>query len=317
LDFSLLIHLGVIVAIYAILAVSLNLIMGVTGLFNLGLAAFYGIGAYTSAILAKAGVPWVPAMLAGVVLAGAVAFVIGIPTLRLVGDYLAVVTMGLGEIARAVFKNWLPVTRGPMGLPGIPHAALFGFKFDTPGKYLVLGIVCLGLVYLIGESLLRSPFGRVLKGIREDETAVQALGKDSYRFKMTILVIGSGMAGLAGSLFAHYITYIDPTSFVMWLTFFIFLIIMLGGLGNHLGAIAATAVFVTLREGLRFVQLPEALNPAALQQLLFGVLLIAATIFMPRGLIPERKPVYPTASAAGRPPRESAGRPKEQPHAQG
>jgi len=132
----------------------------------------------------------------------------------------------------------------------------------------------------------------VLKGIREDETATQALGKNAYAFKMAILVIGSGMAGLAGSLFAHYITYIDPSSFVMWLTFFIFLIIMLGGLGNHLGAIVATAVFVAFREGLRFVTLPAGLNPAALQQLLFGVLLIATTIFMPRGLIPERKVIY-------------------------
>jgi branched-chain amino acid transport system permease protein len=292
LELSLLVHLGVIITIYAILAISLNMIMGVTGLFNIGHAAFYGIGAYTSALLAKAGVPWFFSMLAGVLLAGLVAFVIGVPTLRLVGDYLAVVTMGLGEIARAVFKNWMPVTRGPMGLPGIPHASIFGFRFDSGEKYLVLSVVCLALVYVIGQSLLRSPFGRVLKGIREDDTAVQALGKNTYRFKMTILIIGSGMAGLGGSLFAHYITYIDPTSFVMWLTFFIFLIIMLGGLGNNLGAIVATVVFVAFREGLRFVSMPEWLNPAALQQLIFGVLLILATIFVPRGIIPERKITY-------------------------
>jgi branched-chain amino acid transport system permease protein len=292
LDLSLIIHLGVIIGIYAILAVSLNLIMGVAGLFNIGHAAFYGIGAYTSAILAKAGVPWFVAMLAGVLLAGFVAFIVGIPTLRLVGDYLAVVTMGLGEIARAVFTNWIDVTRGPMGLPGIPHASLFGFEFDTAPRYLLLTFISLAVIYLIGERILHSPFGRVLKGIREDEGAAQALGKNTYRFKMTILVVGSGMAGLAGSLFAHYITYIDPTSFVMWLTFFIFLIIMLGGLGNHLGAIVATVVFVALREGLRFVNLPAGLNPAALQQLLFGILLIITTIFIPRGLIPERKVLY-------------------------
>jgi branched-chain amino acid transport system permease protein len=231
-------------------------------------------------------------MLAGVLLAGLVAFLIGIPTLRLVGDYLAVVTMGLGEIARAVFKNWIPVTRGPMGLPGIPHASLFGLKFDTGGKFFILGLVCLVLIYIISQRILHSPFGRVLKGIREDETAAQALGKNTYHFKMVSLVAGCGMAGLAGSLFAHYITYIDPSSFVMWLTFFIILIIMLGGLGNNAGAIVAAAVFVFLREGLRFVSLPEWLNPAALQQLIFGLLLIAVTIFLPRGLIPERKITY-------------------------
>ena len=128
--------------------------------------------------------------------------------------------------------------------------------------------------------------------MREDETAVQALGKNAYRFKMIVFVVGCGMSGLAGSLFAHYITYIDPTSFVMWLSFFIILIIMLGGLGNNLGAIVATVVFVLFREGLRFVKLPEWLNPAALQQLIFGVLLVLATLFMPRGLIPESKIVY-------------------------
>jgi branched-chain amino acid transport system permease protein len=201
--------------------------------------------------------------------------------------------MGLGEIARAVFKNWISLTRGPMGLPGIPHASLFGLiEFDTAEKFLVLSFVCLVLVYIVSERLLHAPFGRVLKGIREDEAAVQALGKNVYRFKIWILIIGSAMGGLAGSLFAHYITFIDPSSFVMWQTFFIFLIIVLGGLGNNLGAVVVTMVFVALREGLRFVGLPDWLNPAALQQLIFGVLLIVATIFVPRGLIPERKVIY-------------------------
>jgi branched-chain amino acid transport system permease protein len=237
-------------------------------------------------------VPWVFGMLAGILLAGLMAFLIGIPTLRLVGDYLAVVTLGLAEIMRAVFKNWIPVTRGPMGLPGIPHAAIFGFRFDSAPKFLLLSVICLAIVFFIAERIIRSPFGRVLKGVREDETAAQALGKNTYRFKMIIFVVGCGMAGLAGSLYAHYISYIDPGSFVMWLTFFIILIIMLGGLGNNVGALVATAVFVLLREGLRFVELPAGLNPAALQQLIFGLLLIVVTIFMPRGLIPERKITY-------------------------
>ncbi len=272
-------------------------------MFNLGYAAFYGIGAYTSALLAKAGLPWILAMLAGVLLAGLVAFLIGIPTLRLVGDYLAVVTMGLGEIARAVFKNWIAVTRGPMGLPGLPHASQLGFQFNTAPRFLVLGVVCLALAYLFTQRLLHSPFGRVLKGIREDEAAVQALGKNAYRFKMWAFVIGSAQAGVAGSLFAHYVNFIDPGSFVMWLTFFILLIIVLGGLGNNLGAIVMTVAFVGLREGLRFVQLPVWLNAAALQQLVFGVVLIIATIFVPRGLIPERKVTYrkDTGRAESRP----------------
>jgi branched-chain amino acid transport system permease protein len=293
MQLGLIIHLLVIITIYGILAISLNLVVGATGLFNLGHAAFYGIGAYTSALLVKAGVPWLLAVWASMFLAGFIAFLVGIPSLRLVGDYLAVVTMGLGEISRAVFKNWISLTRGPMGLPGIPHASLFGLiEFDSAEKFLALGVICLLLVYIVAERLLSSPFGRVLKGIREDEIAVQALGKNVYRFKMWSLIIGSAMSGLAGSLFAHYITFIDPSSFVMWLTFFIFLIVVLGGLGNNLGAVAVTVVFVALREGLRFVSMPDWLNPAALQQLIFGVVLIVATIFVPRGLIPERKALY-------------------------
>ena len=299
LETGLIVHLLVVITIYGILALSLNLIIGMTGLFTMGHAAFFGIGAYASAILTKLGVPWFFSMLAGVVLAALVAFLIGIPTLRLVGDYLAVVTMGLGEIMRAIFKNWISVTRGPMGLPGIPHASIFGINFNTAEKFLILSTICLAIVFIIAELIIHSPFGRVLKGIREDETASQALGKNTYRFKMISFVVGCGMAGMAGSLYAHYINYIDPTSFVMWLTFFIILIIMLGGLGNNVGALAATTVFVLLREGLRFVKLPEGLNPAALQQLIFGLLLIAVTIFLPRGLIPERKVVYPRKSGGG------------------
>jgi branched-chain amino acid transport system permease protein len=291
-DPQLIVHLAVIICIYGILALSLNLIIGMTGLFTIGHAAFFGIGAYASAILTRVGIPWFFSMLTGVALASLLAFLIGLPTLRLVGDYLAIVTLGAAEIARAVFRNWIPVTRGPMGLPGIPDAAIFGIRFNTAEEYLGLGLVCLAVVFIISQRIVYSPFGRVLKGIREDESATQSLGKNTYRFKMVIFIVGCGMAGLAGSLYAHYIGFIDPTSFVMWLTFFIVLIIMLGGLGNNVGALVATVVFVLLREGLRFVELPERLNPAALQQLIFGLLLIVVTLFMPRGLMPERKITY-------------------------
>ncbi len=283
-------HLLVLITLYSILSISLNLAVGVTGLFNLGHAAFFGIGAYTSALLSMAGVPFWLALLAGVCMASLIALLIGLPTLRLVGDYLAVATMGLGEIARAVFKNWVSVTRGPMGLPGIPDASLFGFTFDSFVEFLGLSAVCLVIVYILMEALIRSPFGRVLKGIREDEMAVQALGKNPFWFKMWSLAISAGIAGLAGSLFAHYMGFIDPSSFGMWITFFILLIIMLGGLGNNLGAVVGAVIFVVVREGLRFVGLPPSIA-APLQQLLFGVLLIVMTIFAPRGLIPERKAV--------------------------
>jgi branched-chain amino acid transport system permease protein len=286
------VHLLVLITIYGILAISLNLMVGMAGLFNLGLAAFYGIGAYTSAILSRNfGVPVGLSLLAGVALSALIGFIIGLPTVKLVGDYLAVVTMGLGEITRAVFKNWVPVTRGPMGLPGIPHMSLFGFKLDTAPLFLAFSFVMIAISFIFVERIRLSPFGRVLRGVREDEMGAQALGKNTYWYKMIALVVGSGLAGLAGGLFAHYMSFIDPSSFVMWLTFFIFLAIMMGGLGNNLGAVVATGVLMVLREGLRFAGLPPAVA-APLQQLIFGILLIIMTIFAPRGLIPEQKPRY-------------------------
>ena len=280
-------HLLIIVTIYAILSISLNLMTGTTGLFVLGLAAFYGIGAYTSALLAKAGVPIIFCLLAGTLMSSLIAFLLGLPTLRLVGDYLAVVTMGLGEITRAVFKNWVDLTGGYMGLRKIPKIAFLGYELQGRLEYLIFAVIVLIVVYIVIQRLLNSPFGRVLRATREDEMAAQALGKNTFRFKLWAMCIGSGTAGLAGALFAHYINVISPADFVMWLTFFVLLIIMLGGLGNNLGAIVATALFVLGREGLRFVGLPPSIS-APLQQLIFGLLLIFATIYAPKGIIPER-----------------------------
>lgn len=282
-------HLVTLVAIYGILAVSLNLIMGITGLFDMGHAAFFGIGAYATAVLmVDFNLPWIPAMLASIVLSGLIAFIVGIPTLKLRGDYFAVVTMAVGEISRNVFRNWMEVTRGPLGIPNIPYIKLFGFEFKPGISFLLLAFVFLGIVLFISQKLIYSPFGRSLKGIREDEGAgVEALGKNSYRDKMFVFVIGSGLAGLAGSFFATYIGYIDPSTFTQMFNNYILLIILLGGKGNNLGAILGTILFVILREGVRFLGLPTSIA-APMQQWLFGLLLILVTLFTPRGLFPER-----------------------------
>jgi branched-chain amino acid transport system permease protein len=286
-------HLVTLVAIYGILAVSLNLIMGITGLFDMGHAAFFGIGAYTTAVLmVDFNLPWIPAMLASIALSGLIAFIVGIPTLKLRGDYFAVVTMAVGEISRNVFRNWMEVTRGPLGIPNIPYISLFGYEFKPGIPFLVLAMVFLGIVLFISQKLIYSPFGRSLKGIREDEGAgVEALGKNSYRDKMFVFIIGSGLAGLAGSFFATYIGYIDPSTFTQMFNNYILLIILLGGKGNNLGAILGTILFVILREGVRFLGLPTSIA-APMQQWLFGLLLILVTLFTPRGLFPERPQIW-------------------------
>lgn len=290
------IHLATLVAIYGILAVSLNLIMGITGLFDMGHAAFFGIGAYTTAILmVDYGLPWIPAMLGSLAMAGLVSWIIGIPTLKLRGDYFAVVTMAVGEITRSVFRNWMDVTRGPLGIPNIPYVNIFGLEIKQGVPFAILSYVVLAIVIFLAERLIFSPFGRSLKGIREDEGAgVEALGKNSYRNKMYIFIIGSALAGLAGSLFATYIGYIDPSTFTLMLTNFILLIILLGGKGNSIGAVVASVLFVVLREGVRFLGLPTSIA-APLQQWIFGLLLILVTLFAPRGLIPERTSIWPLA----------------------
>lgn len=294
----LIIHLATLVLIYGILAVSLNLIMGITGLFDMGHAGFFGIGAYTTAILmTDFNVPWIPAVLASILIAGLVAWVVGIPTLKLRGDYFAVVTMAAGEIARSVFSNWMDVTRGPLGIPNIPEISFLGISFSTGLPFLGLSLVLLIIVVFVSQRLIFSPYGRILKGIREDEGAgVEALGKNSYLNKVYIFIIGSGMAGLAGSLFATYIGYIDPSTFTLMLTNFILLIIILGGKGNSIGAVIATVLFVVLREGTRFIGLPTSIA-APLQQWIFGLLLVLVTIFAPRGIFPERTERWNTTSS--------------------
>ncbi len=279
-------HLLTLMAIYGVLAVSLNLVVGVTGLFNLGHAAFFGIGAYTSALLALAGVPYPLCLAAAVALPALAGALVGLPTLRLRGDYLAMATLGFGEITRAVFRNWVGLTRGPMGLPGIPHPALLGVVLDTPAAWVAAAFVALLLAWLVAELASRAPLGRLLRAIREDELAVQALGKNPEPFKLLALALGAGLAGLGGSLYAHYVEFVDPTPFTLGTTIFLFLLIVLGGLGNHAGSVLAAFVLLAARESLRFAGLPPSVS-APLQQLAFSVLLVALVIYRPWGLLPE------------------------------
>jgi branched-chain amino acid transport system permease protein len=279
-------HLLTVMAIYGILAVSLNLVVGVTGLFNLGHAAFFGIGAYASALLSLAGYPYPVCLATAILLPALAGILVGLPTLRLRGDYLAMATLGFGEITRAVFRNWVGLTRGPMGLPGIPHPTLFGLAIDSPGRWVVTAFAGLALAWLVAELVTRSPLGRVLRAIREDELAVQALGKNPEPFKLQALALGAGLAGLGGSLYAQYIGFVDPSPFTLGTTIFLFLLIVLGGLGNHGGSVAAAFVLLAAREALRFTPLPPSVS-APLQQLVFSVGLVVLVIYRPWGLLPE------------------------------
>jgi branched-chain amino acid transport system permease protein len=206
-----LLHILVITGIYIILTLSLNLIVGYTGLPALGHAAFYCVGGYTSALLAlKFGIsPWI-GLLAGAVVASLFGLIIAFPALRIKDDYLALATFGFGVIVYSVAKNWVSLTRGPMGLPGIPGYSFFGLQLSEIWSYLILVIIAVILTTVCIGRIVNSPFGRILKGIREDEIATLSLGKDVAKHKLLVFVVGAFFAGIAGNLYAHYITFIDP-----------------------------------------------------------------------------------------------------------
>src|SRR5512141_2912491 len=199
-------HFLVMVAIYSILALSLNLLIGYSGIFSLAHAAIYGIGAYASALAAlKLGLGFWGGM---VVAAGAGAFasaLVAIPSLRVAGDYYIVASFGLQVVILTVFMNWTDLTNGHAGLAGIPRPRVFGLVIDNPFKYVVLSLALAALTYAVCRRLTGSAFGRTLRAVREDEIAAQAMGKNVVLVKVVITTISSALGALAGSLYAHYI----------------------------------------------------------------------------------------------------------------
>lgn len=282
-----LVHLLVLAGIYAILAMSLNLAMGKTGLLNIGHVAFYGIGAYTSALFAlKLGMPfWVGLLFAGIV-AAVFGVILAFPTIKLRGDYLALATLGFAIIAEAVMRNWISLTNGPLGLPGIPKPVIFGITFNSSFSYLLLVLVIAVVSFLFLGYISRSPFGRVLKAIREDELVARSLGKNTMKLKTMSLAISAFFAGIAGSLYAHYITFIDPSAFSVMESILIISMVIVGGLGSTRGAVLGAVILILLPEPLRFLPLPS-YAIGALRQIIYAALLTGLLIWRPNGMLGE------------------------------
>ena len=280
-----LIHILIIACIYIILTLSLNLIVGFTGMAALGHIAFACIGAYTSSLLAlNFGIsPWI-GLLSGAILAGILGIIIGYPSLRLKGDYLALATFGLGIIVYSVAKNWVSLTRGPMGLPGIPPFSIFGYEISNVWSYLVLAFIFVVITFIVIRNITDSPFGRVLKGIREDEIGTLAIGKNVNKYKLVVFVVGAFFAGIAGSLYAHYITFIDPSSFTVMESITILLMVVFGGMASLSGSFLGAFVLVVFPELLRFLGMPSSVA-APLRQMIYGLLLVVLMIWRPQGLM--------------------------------
>ncbi len=277
-----LIHLLILIGIYFILAVSLQLAVGFTGLLNLGHIAFYGIGAYVSALLAMSGFPFLFCFLSAGIIAMLFGFLLSLLTNKLKGDYLALATLGFSFVIYAILLNWTDLTRGPLGIPGIPKPSLFGFVFFDNSSFLILNLIIGLITYLLMKRITKSPFGKVLEAVRDDELAAKILGKNTFKMKSYALGISAFFAGIAGSLYASYITFIDPSSFNLMQLIPVLCIVIIGGIGSLEGTVIASIVLVLLPEPLRFIGFPSSIIGPA-RQIIYALLLLLILIYKPKG----------------------------------
>ena len=311
MDFSGLINYGIffltLTGIYAILTLGLNIQWGYAGMLNIGVGAFFAIGAYTSALVSVApneaywggfNAPVMVGLGLAMLLSGGLAFVIGLITLPLRSDYLAIATIGIAEIVRLVLKNEAWLTNGVRGIAGIPKP-LAGLGGNSPWLMLVVVLAALGLVFWASDRAYRSPWGRVLRAIREDEPATMAAGKNVLWFRLQAFIVGSMMMGLAGALYAHFVGFISPEAFQPeFATFIVWVMLIAGGSGNTRGAIVGALVIWGIWSGTELLtnRLPMVwiTRASPLRLLLIGLLLQGILLIRPEGLLPERPPRPPT-----------------------
>jgi branched-chain amino acid transport system permease protein len=272
------ISVAVIAGIYAILSISLNLITGHMGIVSLGHAAFFGIGAYTSAILSlRFHWNFLFTFVAASIMAALFGLLLGAPTLRLSGRYLSIVTLAFCEVTRIVEMNWTSLTRGPLGLTNIPPPSIFGFELDSPMRQYYLVLVLCGVTIYAITSLINSRFGRAIIAIKNDEIAAEATGIVVYRYKLLVFAVSSMFAGLGGAFYAHYVGFIDPSSFAFDQSIQILSMTIMGGLGNIFGSIFGSITLIAL---------PEILRPLlAVRQVLYGALLTIMVFMRPEGIL--------------------------------
>ena len=308
-----LVSFAIMAGIYAVFCLGLNIQWGYTGLFNIGIAGFFCVGAYASALittpeptglyakyvhqLVGLDLPFIMGLLGAALICGIIAFLIGIPTLKLREDYLAIATIGIAETFRLIFNNERTLANGPRGLMGLPQP-LQGLVDPRHYNYIYLAVVIIIMVviYLAIERGIRSPWGRVLRAIREDEISAAMSGKDIFNFKMQSLVFGSMVMGIGGALYAHYTKAISPDVFTpLYGTFIIWVMLMAGGSGNNKGAILGAYAIWGMWIGTKFLTdlLPVTLKARApyFRFLLIGILLEIILIYRPQGFLGEEKKI--------------------------
>ena len=269
-----LLHLLILIGIYVMLAQSLSLSAGFGGMISLAHAGFYGVGAYTAALLAvKCQAPFLVSLPIAMLLSGTLALGVAAIALRTVDDYFVICTLGIQVVVFSLMNNWMELTRGPLGIPGIPGIQLMGIAVEGKPAFLLLVVVLAALAFLAVKKLTDSSFGRTLRALSEDEIFTKSLGKNVYLTKLTAFTLGAMLAAVPGTLYAHYISYIDPTSFTLDESIFILSIVILGGMRNLWGSVFAAAFLVLLPEALRFVGMPSAIA-ANMRQIIYGGILV-------------------------------------------
>lgn len=304
---SYLLAISTFTAIYALLALGLNLMWGMTGMVNLGILGYYALGGYVSALVTvDLGYPLAVGVIVGTVASAVFGAATCVGIVKLRDDYLAIVTLGFAEMMRVVAENEVGLTNGTDGIGQIPRPSLFGTGMAFNISYLALCLLAVAIV-MIGMELIRTaPLGRALRAIREDTMVAGTAGKNVLRFQILALTLGGGVMGFAGALYVHYVTYISPEIFQPQLLIYVFFALILGGRGNNWGALVGTILVMVLVEGTRFAaqEIPglSAVQVGALRTLIIGVGLVAVMQWKPRGIFPEPKRVYhePLSPAKGR-----------------
>ena len=280
-------HVLVMVCLYSILATSFNLLIGYGGIFALAHAVFYASGAYVCAILStKLGIGFPFTIIAGAAVTAALGILVAFPAMRVGSHYLVVITLALQAIMVDFLMNTKPLTGGPDGISGIPSVEIFGYALNNPVRFLPLAAVTAVVCYAIARRMGTSPFGRALRAMRENEAAAQAIGKNLLYMKLTVFAMSAGLAAIAGSLVAHYITFVSPESFTIEETILILAMVILGGMGNLWGSLVGAAILVILPELLKFVHLPTDIADMV-RQVIYGLILILILRVRPQGLFAE------------------------------
>jgi len=280
-------HIAILITIFSILSMSLNYVAGYTGILSLSHATFYGIGAYTTAILTtQHGFSFVPSVLVGMLLTGLIAYLASFPILKLKEDALVLVSFGFSVIMFNVMLNWTNLTKGPLGIKGIMAPDILGLNFFSKPLFFALVLLVAMFTYFFFRRITSSPYVIIMKGIRENQTVAAVNGHNVLRYQRSVFVVGAVFAAIAGSFTATFLSFIEPKLFELMPSMLILIMVILGGMASLKGSVLGAFLLILLPEVLRFVGLPPSIL-AEVQQMIYGLVLILVMYLRPQGLLGE------------------------------